>query len=96
MMLAVEWGGTMARKRDDGLYGALGGLRRAEQELTSHLASLREVIRSLESSEKLGTTKGVAVAGKKRNMSAKGRAAISRAARKRWAAYRAAKSRGRK
>jgi hypothetical protein len=83
----------MAKKRDDGRFGALEGLRRAEQELSAHLGSLREVIRSLESGGTRGAAGAAAPAGKKRNMSAKGRAAIARAARKRWAAYRAAQGR---
>jgi hypothetical protein len=81
----------MARKRDGTLRGALTGLRRAERELTGQLESLRKVIRSIESGES-----GRAASGKARNLSAKGRAAIARAARKRWAAYRAAKAGKRK
>jgi hypothetical protein len=65
-------------------------LRRAERELSEQLASLRRVIHSIESGET-----GPAP-GRTRNMSAQGRAAIARAARKRWAAYRAAKARKRK
>lgn len=75
-------------KNRHGLQDALDGLRRAERELTEHLDMLRRVIRSIES----GSTGRARSPGKKRNLSAKGRAAIARAARKRWAAYRAAKS----
>jgi hypothetical protein len=75
------------------MQDALNGLRSAERELTEHLESLRRVIRSIES----GAEGGAAgrIPGRKRNLSAKGRAAIARAARKRWAAYRAAKARKR-
>ena len=79
----------MAKKRD-GFHGALGGLRRAEQELSWQLESVRAVIRALESGSTAPAASGP---GKGSNLSAKGRAAIARAARKRWAAYRAAKSR---
>jgi len=73
------------------MQDALNGLRRAERELSVHLESLRRVIRAIES----GGAGARAGGGRKRNLSAKGRAAIARAARKRWAAYRAAKGKGR-
>ena len=81
----------MAASRHGVLGRALSGLRRAERELSQQLESLRRVIRSIESGEA-----GSGSAVSKRNMSAQGRAAIARAARKRWAAYRAAKARVRK
>lgn len=75
-----------------GMQDALIGLRRAERELTEHLETLRRVIRSIESGE---TGAGSRISARPRNLSAKGRAAIARAARKRWAAFRAAKARKR-
>ena len=90
--MAKKRGGRLktGRPKSGQLTGALTELRRAERELTEQLESLRRVIRSIES----GSTPS-APGKRKHNMSAKGRAAIARAARKRWAAYRAAKTRKR-
>jgi len=70
------------------LNKAIGALRKEEQRLERELGSLRQRIGRLS-----GTTrsKGTRKAPGKRKMSAKGRAAISRAAKKCWAAYRKAK-----
>ena len=72
------------------LNKALGALRKEEQRLERELSTLRARIGSLSG---VTRSKSTRKAPGKRNMSAKGRAAISRAAKKRWAAWRKAKSR---
>ena len=70
------------------LKQALGDLRKEEQRLARELDALRGSIGSLSGATRSKIRRKVAGA---RNMSAKGRAAISRAAKKRWAAWRKAK-----
>jgi hypothetical protein len=66
---------------------ALGALRKEEQRLERELRVLRIKIASLAGAAR--ARGGRSVAGT-RKLSAKGRAAISRAAKKRWAAWRRA------
>jgi hypothetical protein len=68
----------------------VGALRKEEQRLVRELDVLRVKIGSLS-----GTTRarGRRKATRRRKMSAKGRAAISRAAKRRWAEWRKAKGR---
>ena len=70
------------------LRSVLGALRKEEQRLERDLSDLRTRIATLS-----GGTRGRATrkAPRMRKMSAKGRAAISRAAKKRWAAWRKAR-----
>jgi hypothetical protein len=67
----------------------IGALRKEEQRLERGLSELRAMIRS--SSGTRG--KGVRKSPGKRKLSAKGRAAIAAAAKRRWAAYRKSKKR---
>jgi hypothetical protein len=60
-------------------------LRKRESELRSELDTIQATLRSLGG---LGKVRGRAP-GSKRRLSAAGRAAISRAAKRRWAQYRA-------
>jgi len=69
------------------LSKALGALRKEERRLERELESLRARIRSLS-----GAGGGTRKAPGTRGMSAKGRLAISRAAKKRWAAWRKTKA----
>jgi hypothetical protein len=68
------------------LSKAVGALKKEERRLERELESLRARIRSLS-----GAGGGTRKAPGTRRMSAKGRLAISRAAKKRWAAWRRAK-----
>jgi len=73
------------------LNAAVTALRKEERRLERELSAVRGGLESLS-----GVTRQKGGSGKsagKRQMSAKGRAAISRAAKKRWAAYRADKRR---
>jgi hypothetical protein len=71
------------------LNRVIGDLRKEEQRLERELGALRTRIGSLSGATRSkGTTRKAPGA---RKMSAKGRAAISRAAKKRWAAWRKAK-----
>ena len=70
------------------LNKAIGDLRKEEQRLERELDTLRTKISSLSG---VRPTRGMRKAPGVRKMSAKGRAAISRAAKKRWAAWRKAK-----
>ena len=69
---------------------AIDALRTRERELRAELSSVNEALRSLEKAS--GSTKATATEAaspkRKHKMSAAGRAAIGRAARKRWAAWR--------
>jgi hypothetical protein len=60
-------------------------LRKRESELQRELDTIQQTLRSLGA---LGKGSGRAT-GARRRLSAEGRAAISRAAKRRWAAYRA-------
>ena len=68
------------------LSKVLSALRKEEQRIERELSSLRTRIANLGG----GSGRGRRKAPGKRKMTAKGRAAISRAAKKRWAAYRKA------
>lgn len=70
------------------LNRAIGDLRKEEQRMVRELDALRSRIASLSGSTR---SKGTRKAPGKRKLSAKGRAAIARAAKKRWAAWRKAK-----
>jgi hypothetical protein len=70
------------------LNKVVGELRKEEQRLERELQILRGRIGSLSG---FGGKRGARKAPGTRRMSAKGRAAISRAAKKRWAAWRKAK-----
>ena len=70
------------------LNKAIGDLRKEEQRLERELGILRQKLGSLSGATR---SKGTRKAPGARKMSAKGRAAISRAAKKRWAAWRKAK-----
>jgi predicted nucleic acid-binding Zn-ribbon protein len=70
------------------LNKAFGALKKDEQRLERELDELRRKIESLSG---VTRSKGARKARGARKMSAAGRAAISRAAKKRWAAYRKAK-----
>jgi hypothetical protein len=73
------------------LSKAVRDLRREEQRLVRELGALRRKIGSLS-----GVTAGKArKSTAKRNLSPAGRAAISRAAKKRWAAWRRSKEKAR-
>jgi hypothetical protein len=72
----------------DSLGNAIAALRKEEQRLERELSTLRDQI------ARLSGARGSRKAPAKRRMSAEGRAAISRAAKKRWAAWRKAKGRG--
>jgi hypothetical protein len=71
------------------LNKAVGALRKEEQRLERELEALRGRIASLSGAAR---SKGTRVAAGTRKLSAKGRAAIARAAKNRWAAYRKAKA----
>ena len=73
------------------LNKAIGDLRKEEQRLERELDALRKSIGSLSGATR---SKGTRKAAGTRKMSAKGRAAISRAAKKRWAAWRKGKKKG--
>jgi hypothetical protein len=77
---------------------AIRALRTREEELRAELAFVQNALRALQSG--VGGTRGRTSTGtppkRTHNMSAAGRAAIAKAARKRWAAWRAAKRAGRK
>jgi hypothetical protein len=66
------------------LARAVAALRREESELARDLATIRERIAGL-----AGAAGGGSKPRRKRKLSVKARAAISRAQRKRWAAFRA-------
>jgi hypothetical protein len=66
------------------LARAVAALRQEESELARDLAAIRERIAGL-----AGAAGGGRKPRRKRTLSAKARAAISRAQRKRWAAFRA-------
>lgn len=66
---------------------ALGALRKEERRLERELRVLRAKLGSLSGAAR---GRGTRRAGRTRKLSAKGRAAISRAAKKRWAAWRRA------
>ena len=70
------------------LNAAIASLRKEEQRLERELSDLRGRIGSLSGATRSKSTRK---APGKRKMSAKGRAAISRAAKKRWAAWRKTK-----
>jgi hypothetical protein len=70
------------------LKSAITALRNEEKRLERELEALRSRIASLSGAARF---KGTPMAAGTRKLSAKGRAAISRAAKKRWAAYRKAK-----
>jgi hypothetical protein len=76
------------------LQVAIRSLRREEQSILKNLDSVRDRISELQSVSKAigarGRGRGGAVR-RTRRLSAKGRAAISRAAKQRWAQYRAQK-----
>jgi hypothetical protein len=71
------------------LKSVVAALRKEEQRLARDLDALRRRIGSLSGATR---SKGTRKAPGARKMSAKGRAAISRAAKKRWAAWRKAKA----
>ena len=78
------------------LKKALGELQQEERRMTGELSAVREKIQKLAKMSNSGgtsTTRGrprtKAKAKAKRNLSPEGRAAISRAAKKRWAKHRA-------
>lgn len=76
------------------LQAAVRSLRKEEQRITKQLESVRSRIAELQGLAARGGAKGGGRrAGAKRpgRLSAKGREAIARAARRRWAAYRAQK-----
>ena len=75
----MSWQKSVAR--------ALRDLKAEEARLTKELEQLRKRIASLG-----GAASGGGKGGKKRQLSPAARAAISRAAKKRWAKYRAEKS----
>ena len=76
----MSWKESVAR--------ALRDLKAEEARLASELESVRSRVTSLGG---LAGSKVVKAKGGKRKMSAKGRAAIARAAKKRWAKWRAGK-----
>lgn len=71
---------------------AIGELRAHEAELQAQLEDIQTKLAALAGTGKLPARKGKASG--KRRLSAEGRAAIGRAAKKRWAAYRKAKRAG--
>jgi hypothetical protein len=74
------------------LQAAIRSLRREEQSILKNLDSVRDRINELQSLSASGPRgRGGRGARKSRRLSAKGRAAISRAAKRRWAQYRAQK-----
>lgn len=76
----MSWQKSVAR--------ALRDLKAEEARLANELQQLRQRIASLGGTAAKG---GAKPSGKKRNLSPAARAAISRAAKKRWAKYRAEK-----
>jgi hypothetical protein len=77
------------------LQAAIRSLRKEEQSILKKLASVRDRISELQSLSKAPGAKGRIGRGrprKPRRLSAAGRAAISRAAKRRWAQYRAQKA----
>ena len=70
------------------LNAAIASLKKEEQRLARELDALRGTLGSLSGTTRSKIRRKAAGA---RKMSAKGRAAISRAAKKRWAAWRKAK-----
>jgi hypothetical protein len=70
------------------LNAAIRNLRAEEQSLERNLTRVREAISALGGLSR-GGPKRAPRAGGRRRLSAKGRAAIARAARKRWAKWRA-------
>jgi len=79
----------MPRQAKGGVSQALGELRRAERALEQQLGSVREVIRSLQAAGGKAVVTKSGAPRKRRQLSAAGREAIARAARRRWAEYRA-------
>jgi hypothetical protein len=76
------------------LRAAIRSLHREEQSILKDLSAVRDRIAELQSLSKTGGPGGRAGRGamrRTRRLSAKGRAAISRAAKRRWAEYRAKK-----
>lgn len=73
------------------LSSAVAALRKEEQRLQRELSDLRGRIGTLSGATRGKRGPGHPPGGTKRKMSAAGRAAISRAAKKRWAAWRKAK-----
>ena len=76
------------------LAGAIRGLREEEGRLERDLDAVRQRIDQLTTASRLGSGgrgPGRPMGTRKRGMSAAGRAAISRAAKRRWAAWRRAK-----
>jgi len=76
----------------DSVAKALRELQKEEKLLEKQLSSLRTRIKEL---ERLGTAPGNQGVEKAPRLSPKGRAAISKAAKKRWAAYRREQGRAR-
>ena len=74
------------------LNGLIAGLRRAERQLEEQLRGIKAAIASLGGGSARGGRRGRAAGGprKRRKLSAKARAAISRAQKLRWAKHRAA------
>jgi hypothetical protein len=76
------------------LRAAIRSLRREEQSILKDLGAVRDRIAELQALSRTGGPGGRAGRGATRGarrLSAKGRAAISRAAKRRWAEYRAKK-----
>jgi hypothetical protein len=73
------------------IHTAIRALKREESTLRSRLGKLQSQIRDLEGMARAGTPGRKRPS--KRRLSPKGRAAISRAAKKRWAEYRSKKRR---
>jgi hypothetical protein len=76
------------------LNTAIRNLRSEEQELERNLTRVREAIRALGGLNRAGSKRAPAAGGTRRKLSPKGRAAIARAARKRWAKWRAQQAKG--
>jgi hypothetical protein len=73
------------------LRAAIRSLRKEERSILKDLGSVRERISELESLSRRRGAAGRGAPRRKRRLSAAGRAAISRAAKRRWAEYRARK-----
>ena len=71
------------------LNAAIKNLRAEEQNLEKNLTRVREAISALGGLSRGGVKRGAPAGGGRRRLSAAGREAIAKAARKRWAKWRA-------
>jgi len=86
----------MAKRRGSSVQVAIEALRARERELHAELASLKQALEALGSGARssLSPAASPVPSPRKNRMSATGRAAIARAAKRRWAAWRKAKAQG--